>query len=354
MNSRTLRKGFTLIELLVVISIIALLIGILLPALQRAKRNAGALRDGAQLKQIHTALVTWATNNDGRYPRPDRIDRRGYTEGSLTTNNQADANAYKKNRTGPVFSILIFNTMLVPDVMISPNEPNGSIISDTDFHYGVMPQTFSGVNEKELALWDPSFVGTPYEKDESKKVVPDLRLIEQGNTSYSHTAVIPGTVRYGRHWRDSLNASQAVLSNRGPLYATSKGQTGKNLQSSPTDGIWYLSGSNDANQGENSDALQFAGSSKSWGGNIAYNDNHVSLENSPTPPALSFFDPNKSGGTQIADNIFVDEANEGGGAINNVDVRRNIFLRLYSQGVDFNNQISAGVFENTLWWDGRR
>ena len=74
MKSRTIRKGFTLIELLVVVSIIALLIGILLPALQRAKREAGAVRDGAQLKQIHTAMVTWATNNKRSIP-PSRISR---------------------------------------------------------------------------------------------------------------------------------------------------------------------------------------------------------------------------------------------------------------------------------------
>ena len=60
--------GFTLIELLVVISIIALLIAILLPALQRVRRQAREMVCQARLRQWGLTLDTYATDNQGRFP----------------------------------------------------------------------------------------------------------------------------------------------------------------------------------------------------------------------------------------------------------------------------------------------
>jgi prepilin-type N-terminal cleavage/methylation domain-containing protein len=59
------KKAFTLIELLVVISIIALLIAILMPALNRAREQAKAVQCMSNIRQMATAMALYAEDHDG-------------------------------------------------------------------------------------------------------------------------------------------------------------------------------------------------------------------------------------------------------------------------------------------------
>jgi prepilin-type N-terminal cleavage/methylation domain-containing protein len=59
------RQAFTLVELLVVIGIIALLISILLPALNRARDAAQTVQCMSNLRQVATALELYAVQNNG-------------------------------------------------------------------------------------------------------------------------------------------------------------------------------------------------------------------------------------------------------------------------------------------------
>jgi prepilin-type N-terminal cleavage/methylation domain-containing protein/prepilin-type processing-associated H-X9-DG protein len=76
MPSRQSHRAFTLVELLVVIGIIAVLIGILLPVLSKARAAGNRTACGAQLREIGNIFQMYLNDSRGRLPKIDPMPLR--------------------------------------------------------------------------------------------------------------------------------------------------------------------------------------------------------------------------------------------------------------------------------------
>lgn len=337
-------RGFTLVELLVVVSIIALLIGLILPALSGARDEALRARCLTNKRGIHQGLVAWAQNNNGAYPLPSAVDRADATE-------VAPQGAWQKDRTGNVWSLLIFNRVVAePAVFVSPAEINPDVmpIDEQAYDY-VRPgdplltsdqRRFNApnTNRPRGAVYDPSFKGTPYDAPLMGASDADGLAGTTGvvcNNSYAHAPLIGA---YAKKWGTiNTSANDAVLSNRGPEYANGSTVPRENADD------WRLTR---GQYGTDSLSLLVHGGPERWVGNVVFNDGHAKRQSGPALEAATLRGTN---GDVYVDNIFVSEGRRVEGNVLN---RTDAYLRPWAVGFDTTQNIGRAftVARDEAFW----
>ena len=259
MKHETNKKGFTLIELLVVMSIIALLLSILMPALGRARAEAMLTKDQSQVKAVYGGFSFWSPTHNGMFPIPG-LQQRQADPGTGQFIKGRGPEDLAVNDHASLLSMCIMQNLFTPDILVAPTEQSEWVAPMDAYDYDVFDASSTS---QPGVFWDPLF-GNDLSGDSDNDC----------NNSYG---IMPLTgKRKPRNWKVGSSAF-ALLGTRGP-------ENGENSKFSKSN--------------------LFHGISSDWKGVVTFGDGHLEILETFYPDSTTYQDSN---GISMIDNIFKED-----------------------------------------------